>query len=94
MIEIVKIVEIEPVGPWRLRLRFSDGSEGVHDFASMVAEGGEMVAPLKDQAFFAKAHIEYGVPTWPNGFDIDAIALHMDMKSAGELHALTQPAAE
>ena len=26
-----------------------------------------------------------GVPTWPNGFDLDAIKLHMDMAEAGEL---------
>lgn len=85
MIKLVKVVDLAPVGKWRLRVRFSDGSEGMHDFADMVAEGGEMVEPLKDQEFFARVHIEYGVPTWPNGFDIDAIALHMNMEAAGEL---------
>jgi hypothetical protein len=88
MIEIVKVVEVEPVGHWRLRLRFSDGSEGTHDFAAVVEKGGDMVSPLRDQDFFAKVHIEYGVPTWPNGFDVDAIALHMEMKAAGELRTL------
>ena len=87
MIKMVKVVEVEPVGEWRLRLRFSDGSEGVHDFATLVAEEGEMLAPLKDSAFFARVHIEYGVPTWPNGFDLDAIALHMAMDEAGELRS-------
>ena len=55
----------------------------------MVAEGGPMVEPLRDQAFFARVHVEYGVPVWPNGFDIDAIALHMTMKAAGELRERT-----
>ncbi len=85
MIKMVKVVDLTPLGKWRLRVHFSDGSEGVHDFADMVAEGGEMVEPLKDYEFFARVHIEYGVPTWPNGFDIDAIALHMNMEAAGEL---------
>ncbi|MBV8978541.1 MAG: DUF2442 domain-containing protein [Alphaproteobacteria bacterium] len=81
---MVKVADVKPAGGWRLRVRFSDGSEGVHDFAGLVAEGGEMIEPLKDQEFFARVHVEYGVPTWPNGFDVDAIALHMDMEAAGE----------
>lgn len=87
MIKMVKVVDVTPDGEWRLRLRFSDGSEGVHDFASLVAEEGEMLQPLKDPAFFARVHVEYGVPTWPNGFDLDAIALHMQMEEAGELRS-------
>jgi len=88
MIKMVKIVDVKPLGKWLLRLRFSDGSEGVHDFAGFIAEGGEMVEPLKDEAFFAQVHIEYGVPAWPNGFDLDAIALHMKMEEAGELSGM------
>jgi hypothetical protein len=87
MIKMVKVVEVESVGEWRLRVRFSDGTEGIHDFAALVAEEGEMLQPLKDAAFFARVHIEYGVPTWPNGFDLDAIALHMTMEEAGELRS-------
>jgi len=85
MIKMVKVVDAKPVGKWRLHIRFSDGSEGVHDFASMIEEGGEMVEPLRDEEFFARVHVEYGVPTWPNGFDVDAIALHMKMEADGEL---------
>jgi len=82
---LVDVAEVRALDGHKLWLRFSDGSEGVHDFAGFIAEGGEMVEPLKDEAFFAQVHIEYGVPTWPNGFDLDAIALHMKMEEAGEL---------
>jgi len=85
MIKLVKVVAVEPLGDFRLRVRFSDGSAGEHDFADMVAGDGEMVAPLRDRAFFVRVHIEYGVLTWPNGYDIDAIALHQEMEAAGEL---------
>jgi hypothetical protein len=27
------------------------------------------------------------VPSWPNGFDLDPIALHQEMKAAGLLRA-------
>jgi hypothetical protein len=85
MFQIVKVAEVEPVSGYRLRLVFSDGSAGEHDFAELIGEGGPMVEPLKDPAFFARVFVEMGVPTWPNGFDMDAIKLHMDMAAAGEL---------
>jgi hypothetical protein len=51
----------------------------------MIAEGGEMVAPLADKAIFAKVYLHHSVPAWPNGFEIDATNLHMQMKAAGLL---------
>lgn len=86
MIEIVKITKVEPVGGHRLRLRFSDGAEGERDFSEIVGEGGPMVEPLRDPDFFARVFLELGTLTWPNGFDLDSIALHDEMKQAGLLH--------
>ena len=83
--QIVKVVEVEPLGGYRLRVAFSDGSSGEHDFADLVAQAGPMVEPLRDPELFARVFVEMGVPAWPNGFDIDAIKLHMDMAAAGEL---------
>ena len=85
MFEIVKVAEVEALGGYRLRLSFSDGSAGERDFSGLIEEGGQMVEPLRDPSFFARVFVEMGVPTWPNGFDIDAIKLHMDMAAAGEL---------
>ena len=66
-------------------MAFSDGSAGIHDFSATVARDGEMVRPLKDQAFFARVFVELGALAWPNGFDLDPIALHDRMLAAGEL---------
>jgi hypothetical protein len=85
MIELVKIVRLEKLGDFRLHLHFSDGTHGERDFADIVAEGGMMVAPLRDSGFFARAFLEGGILTWPNGFDLDSIALHDEMKQAGLL---------
>jgi hypothetical protein len=82
---IVKVVEIEPRGDYRLHIAFSDGSSGEHDFGGLVAETGPIVAPQRDSAFFGRVFLEMGIPTWPNGFDFDAIKLHLDMQAAGEL---------
>jgi hypothetical protein len=92
MIAIVKVLNLAALGGYRLRVRFSDGSTGEHDFADMIAEGGAMVEPLRDPAFFARVFVQNGVPAWPNGFDIDAIALHQEMKVAGALTPSTATA--
>jgi hypothetical protein len=75
----------------KLRIRFSDGSEGVHDFSTMVGETGPMIEPLRDEAYFARAFLEFGAPTWPNGYDIAPEWLRREMAAAGEL---AQAAAE
>lgn len=82
---MIDVVSVKPVGGYRLRVAFSDGSEGEHDFSATAARDGEMVRPLKDPAFFARVFVELGALTWPNGFDVDPIALHDRMAAAGEL---------
>ena len=85
MFDLIDVLKAEPLGGFRLRLQFSDGTEGVRDFADMIAEGGPMVEPLRDPAFFSRVFIDDGIVTWPNGFDLDSIALHDEMKRAGLL---------
>ena len=87
MFELIDVVRVEPRGGYRLAVAFSDSSEGGRDFADLIAEGGEMVEPLRDVAFFARVFLDDGVLTWPNGFDLDSIALHQEMKAAGLLRA-------
>jgi hypothetical protein len=78
-------VSVKPTGAFKLRVAFSDGSAGEHDFSATVARDGEMVQRLRDPAFFARVFVELGALTWPNGFDLDPIALHDRMAVAGEL---------
>jgi hypothetical protein len=82
---MIDVVSVKALGGYRLRVGFSDGSAGVHDFSATAARDGEMVRPLKDPAFFARVFVELGALTWPNGFDLDPIALHDRMAAAGEL---------
>jgi len=88
---MIDVIEVRAMDGHRLWICFSDGSEGVRDLSAMLAKGGPMVEPLKSPAFFARVFVESGVPTWPNGFDLDAIALYMELRNSG---ALTRHAAE
>jgi hypothetical protein len=85
MIKMVKVVTVKALDSMRLQLRFSDGSEGVFDLSELLREGGPMIEPLRDPEVFAKVFVQTGVPTWPNGFDLDAIKLYMDLETAGQL---------
>ena len=88
---LTKVTRLEKLGGFRLRVRFNDGSEGEHDFSAMVQEPGPMLEPLRDEAYFARVFLEFGAPTWPNGFDMSPEWLRREMAAAREL---TQVAAE
>jgi hypothetical protein len=82
---LTKVTHLDKLGSFRLHVCFNDGSEGVHDFTSMVQEPGSMLAPLRDEKYFERVFLEFGAPTWPNGFDIAPEWLHREMAAAKEL---------
>jgi hypothetical protein len=67
------IVQVTPVGDYRLRLRFEDGVEGVVDIARLVGFDG-VFASLRDLTKFRQVRVneELGTIVWPNGADLDA----------------------
>jgi len=84
--KLVKAVRVIALPGYRLDIAFSDGTTGVSDISDFVAGlDGSMVWPLRDEAFFAKVFLEMGVPTWPNGCDVDPSRLRMDLEAAGLL---------
>src|ERR1700694_1592807 len=82
---MIDVIGLKRLGAYRLEIAFSDGSVGIRDFADMASRNGEMVRPLKNPDYFARVFIEDGALTWPNGYDIDPIELHREMKVAGQL---------
>jgi hypothetical protein len=85
VLPMIDVVSVRPLGGFRLWIAFSDGSSGEHDFSATAMREGEMVRPLRDPAFFARVFVELGALSWPNGFDLDPIALYDRMAAAGEL---------
>ncbi len=82
---MIDVIGIRRLGGFKLEIEFSDGTTGVGDFQSISDKTGPMAEPLKDPAYFAGVFIEDGALTWPNGYDWDTIALHDEMKRAGQL---------
>jgi hypothetical protein len=87
MKDLTHVIEVRPAGPFKLFIRFSDGTEGERDFTDFLRQDGPMLEPLRDPAYFARVFIEFGALTWPNGFDWDPDALHDEMQQMGLLRA-------
>lgn len=85
MRDVVHIRSFERIGPYRLRLKFTDGLAGEWDFSELVHDPRNVTAPFSDPAFFDKVFLDFGALTWPNGFDWCPDALHADMHAAGAL---------
>ena len=85
MIELIKVAHVEARPGHMLYVVFTNGEEGEADFSWILESDWPVVEPLKDPEFFDKAFVSFGVPAWPNGFDVDAIKLHGDMREQGRL---------
>jgi Protein of unknown function (DUF2442) len=81
---LIKVRKAKPLGDYRLVIEFSDDTMGERDF-SLTSETGPILQPLKEPTYFRRLFVENGAITWPNGYDWDPIALHDEMKAAGEL---------
>lgn len=84
-----KVIKVETLGGFRLRIRFADGSTGEHDFAPLMKEPGPMLDPLRNPGYFAQVHLDHGALTWPNGYDMCPDWLRLTMEDARELHVST-----
>lgn len=85
MREVVHVRRFEKLGPYRLKLQFTDGLAGEWDFSALANDSRPVTAPFRDPAYFDKVFLDFGALTWPNGFDWSPEALHADMAAAGVL---------
>jgi len=70
------VVSFERIGHFSLRVCFDDATEQTIDFRPVLS--GELYAPLRDPAVFARVQIDPVARTlvWPNGADFDPETLH------------------
>ena len=74
---MVDVVEVRPLGGYRLFLRFEDGVEGEVDVSRLISFDG-VFGSLRDPARFAEVHLlrDLGTVGWPNGADLDPDVLY------------------
>ncbi len=60
---MIDVIGVRRLGGFKLELEFSDGTIGTRNFESILQRAGEMIAPLKDPAYFVRVFIEDRAPT-------------------------------
>jgi len=73
---IHRVASFVVVGPFTIRVSFSDGSEQRIDFRRVLR--GPLYGPLQDLRTFNRVALdtEIGTLVWPNGADFDPTTLH------------------
>jgi hypothetical protein len=73
---IYRILSVEHIAPYSLRLRFDDGLSRTINLEPVLE--GELFGPLRDPAIFAQVSLDPEVHTvvWPSGADFDPATLH------------------
>ena len=64
----VRVVSVEYVRDYQLRLRFSDGVQKIVDFSRWLT--GDVFRPLANKREFKRFFLAGGTVCWPNGADI------------------------
>lgn len=84
MSRLPRVLEVEHLGEYRLRLTFSDGLVRELDFAGVIQGRGGVFEPLAEPTFFAQVAVDSiaGTIAWPNGVDLDPDVLHGDYEPA------------
>jgi hypothetical protein len=69
---------------WRLAVTFNDGTSGNVDVSVLIngPDAGVFEA-LREPAFFAKAYLDCGAVTWPNGADLAPDAMYKEIRRCG-----------
>lgn len=75
---------ISILSEWRLAATFNDGVTGTVDLSGLVNGSDPGVfEPLRDPVYFAKAYLDCGAVTWPNGADLAPDAMHKEINRSG-----------
>jgi hypothetical protein len=78
---VIWVTAAKAIGPFRLWLRFSDGSEGEADLAEFVAtDSRPIVAALRNPVAFAALRVDFDTVVWDNGFDLAPEFLRAQIK--------------
>jgi hypothetical protein len=88
-----RVAEVHALGDFSLRIRFTDGLEGIVKMSELVhsAEAG-VFARLADPAIFAPVAEHHGAVTWPGEFDLPPGAMYQAIREHGDQVLRSLPA--
>ena len=68
-----KIISVEALKKYKLKVRFSDGTEGIYDVEDIAGKGVFKVWDVDANFFKVFINKESGAISWPGNIDIDTI---------------------
>lgn len=77
-----RVVDAEPLEPYRLKLLFTSGEVRIFDVAPFLERG--VFRPLRDPAVFSEAWVEAGSVEWPGGAGLSYDTLYLESTPAKE----------
>ena len=82
---IRKMIDIKAKDDFTLECLMENGEHYIYDmsFLKEYKGGGPLIEELKDINYFKKVFLDYGHPTWPNGYDVDSAVVPMEGKLIG-----------
>ena len=81
-----RVVAVECLENYRLRVRFRDDTAGevrMQSFLDGSAVTGTVFEALRDPRTFAQASIDLGTVAWPNGADLAPDAMYNAIRATG-----------
>jgi hypothetical protein len=79
-----RVAELRVLEPYRLFVRFVDGTAGEVEMRRLVhSKDAGVFEALRDRAEFAAAYLDLGVVTWPSGVDLAPDAMYDEIKAHG-----------
>lgn len=63
---MIKLVHARWIKDYQIALVFSDRTEGVYDFALLLALKTPLTQPLQDPTEFQRFYLELGALNWPH----------------------------
>ena len=79
-----RLTKVTPLANYELEVEFNDGAHGIVEMIKLImSDRAGVFSALKDCDLFNKAHLEYGVLTWPGEIDLAPDAMHDAIKRKG-----------
>ncbi len=76
-----RVVAVEVLPHFRLRVRFVDGTEGTVNLTTLIpSPGAGVFASLADPTLFAQAHVQCGAVTWRGEIGLAPDAMYAAIK--------------
>lgn len=82
---MVKVISVEPVEQFKLKVVLSDGKKGLFDVSPYLERGA--FHELRDQAYFRRVKVAFGGIAWPNEQDLSADTIEHELQESTETNA-------